>query len=112
MLTAAAFGMAAYGFYEAGWALIDLIGWHQLEIWADLAIMFFGLLLVPAAAFVRIRFPGGLALALGALLGLQAFSLHSAAHLYGRVVLSLQIGRALLAGVLVALAYIGTSREG
>jgi hypothetical protein len=112
MLTVAAVGMAACGLYEAGWALIDLVGWHQLEIWADLAIMFFGLLLVPAAAFVRIRFPGGLALALGALLGLQAFSLHSAAHLDGRVVLSLQIGRAAFAAALVALAYIGSAREG
>lgn len=112
MLTVAAVGMAAYGFYEAGWALIDLIGRHQLEIWADLATIVFGLLLVPAAAFVRIRFPGGLALALGALLGLQALSLHSAAHLYGRVVVPLQIGRGFLSGVLVALAYLGSSREG
>jgi hypothetical protein len=111
MLTAAALGMAAYGVYEATWALIDLVGGGQLEVWANLLVILFGLLLIPAAAFVRIRFPGGLALALGAVLGLQALSIHAAAHFYGRLVVSLQLGRAALAAVIIGLAYVGSSRE-
>jgi hypothetical protein len=41
----------------------------------------FGALLVLAAAFVRVRLPGGVAFAIGAMLGLQALAVHDAVHL-------------------------------
>jgi hypothetical protein len=111
MLTAATIGLAAYGLFEAGWALFDVVARHRLELWADGLIVLFGLLLLPAAAFVRVRLPGGLALAIGGLLALQALSIHTAAHLYGRVSIWLQIARGLFAGTLVLLAYLGSSKE-
>jgi hypothetical protein len=51
---------------------------------------------------VRVRLPGGLAFAIGALLGLQALAVHNAVHLDAG--LAPQVGRAVLAAVLVALA--------
>lgn len=107
MLTAAAIGMAGYGLYEIGWALFDVLSVRQLEIWADLVSVVFGVLLALAAAFVRVQLPGGLALAMGACLGLQAFALHSSAHFYGRVVVLPQLIRGTFALLLVALAYVG-----
>ena len=103
LLTVAALGMFTYGAYEIGWAAIDLIRGARLELWAESGLIAFGLLLVLAAAFVRVRLPGGLAFAIGALLGLQALAVHNAAHL--RAGLAPQIGRALLAVILVAIAY-------
>ena len=81
MLTAAALGMFAYGTYSAGWAAIDLVRGARLELWAELGLMVFGVLLSLAAAFVRVRLPGGLAFAAGAMLGLQALAVHDAVHL-------------------------------
>ena len=106
MLTSAAIGMAGYGAFEAAAGLIDLIGRHRLEIVADLASILFGTLLVLAAAFVRVRLPGGLALAIGALLALQALAIHQAAHVAGAVTLTPQLVRGGFAALLVALAHL------
>ena len=73
--------MFSYGTYEMVWAALDLFRGARLELWAELGLIFFGLLLVLAAAFVRVRLPGGLAFAIGALLGLQALAVHDAVHL-------------------------------
>src|SRR6187455_116995 len=81
MLTAASIGMFAYGIYSAGWAAVDLMRGARLELWAELGLMLFGVLLSLAATFVRVRLPGGLAFAVGAMLGLQALAVHDAVHL-------------------------------
>ena len=66
-------------------------------------------MLMLAAALVRVSMPGGLALAVAALLGLQSISLHNDAHFYGRLDLMVlpQTLRAVYAATLVALAYFG-----
>ncbi len=74
MLTVASIGMFAYGAYSVVWAIVDLLRGARLELWAELGLMLFGLLLALSAAFVRVRLPGGLAFAIGALLGLQALA--------------------------------------
>jgi hypothetical protein len=102
VLTIAALGMFVYGIYSIGWAVVDLFGGAQLELWAELGLMLFGVLLVLAAAFVRVRLPGGLAFAIGAMLGLQALAVHDAAHLGTGV--APQIVRGAIALVLVATA--------
>src|SRR5438105_14792427 len=108
MLATAALGMFAYGSYSVVWAIADLIRGARLELWAELGLVLFGLLLALSAAFVRVRLPGGLAFAIGALLGLQALAVHDAVHLNGGV--APQIGRGVVAAVLVALAYGGTAK--
>ena len=105
MLTAASLGMLVYGLYSIGWAAADLIRGARLELWAELGLVAFGALLVLAAAFVRVRLPGGLAFAIGAMLGLQALGVHDAAHLGSGV--APQIARACVAVVLVAMALSG-----
>jgi hypothetical protein len=60
-------------------------------------------MLTMASAFVRVRLPGGLAFALGALLGLQALAVHNAAHLDTGV--QPQIVQGVLALVLVLTAW-------
>ena len=102
MLTVATLGIFAYGAYSAAWAVVDVIGGARLEMWAELGLILFGLLLALSAAFVRVRLPGGLAFAVGAMLGLQALAVHNAVHL--ETGLSPQIGRAILSATLVALA--------
>jgi hypothetical protein len=102
MLTAAALGMLVYGVYSIGWVVADLLSGARLELWAELGLMVFGVLLVLAAAFVRVRLPGGLAFAIGALLGLQALGVHSAAHF--RTGAAPEIVRGAIALVLVAMA--------
>jgi hypothetical protein len=111
MLTAATLGLATYGVYSAGLGLVDLFRSPGLDWWADLALILLGLLLVLSAAFVRVRMPGGLALALGGLLALQALSLHNDLHFYGTVLLAPQVLRGVIAGGLAALAYLGTKEE-
>ena len=108
MLTIATLGMFAYGTYSAAWAVVDVIRGAQLELWAELLILLFGLLLVLAAAFVRVRLPGGLAVAIGAMLALQALAVHTAAHLGLGV--GPQVGRAVLAFFLVGSAVAGDGR--
>jgi hypothetical protein len=105
MLTTATLGMFVYGTYSAVWGFVDLIRGARLEWWAEAGIIAFGLLLVLSAAFVRVRLPGGLALAIGALLGLQALAVHTGAHLGGGLVP--QVARGTFAVTLVALAYAG-----
>jgi hypothetical protein len=60
---------------------------------------------VLSAAFVRVQLPGGLALAIGAMLGLQALAVHTSAH-FGDGLFP-QIVRGTVAAALVALAYAG-----
>ena len=81
MLTIAALGMALYGVHEMVVAARNLIGTSSLEAWAGGALLVLGALLVIAGCLVRLRIPGGLAAALGALLALQALALHNAVHL-------------------------------
>jgi len=102
VLTIASLGMLSYGIYSAGWAVAELVGGGRLELWAELGLIAFGSLLALAAAFVRVRLPGGLAFAIGAMLGLQALAVHDAAHLGGGV--APQVVRGSIAVVLVALA--------
>jgi fatty acid desaturase len=105
VLTAATLGLFTYGMYSIVWPLMDLLRGARLELWAELGLMLFGLLLALSAAFVRVRLPGGIALALGAMLGLQALAVHNAVHLASG--LTPRIGRAVLACALIALARAG-----
>jgi hypothetical protein len=105
VLTLATLGMAVYGLYSASWAIVDLVRGARLELWAELALVGFGLLLGLAAAFVRVALPGGIPLAISAMLGLQALAVHTDAHLQSG--LAPQAGRAALAVVLVAIAMAG-----
>ena len=102
VLTIASLGLFLYGMYSVGWAIADLARGARLELWAELGLMAFGALLTLAAAFVRVRLPGGLAFAIGAMLGLQALAVHDASHLGGGV--ASQAVRASIAVLLVALA--------
>ena len=102
MLTLATLGMFSYGTYSIVWAVVDMARGARLEWWADAGLLIFGLLLVLAAAFVRVRLPGGLAFAVGALLGLQAMAVHNAVHLDGGLVS--QLARAMLGVTLVGMA--------
>jgi hypothetical protein len=108
MLTAATLGMTGYGLYSLGAAFVDLVGPSQLAWTANLIAIVLGAMLVVAAVLVRLGVPGGLALALTALFGLQSLSLHSAVRLYGQVASEPQIARALFGALLVGLAYFGT----
>ena len=110
MLPLASLGMASYGLWAAAESAADLVGPRALELTADAATFALGVILLLAAALVRVRMPGGLALAIGALLGLQALALHRAAHLYGAVALWPQVGRGTFAVALVLLAYLGSHR--
>lgn len=109
VLTLAALGMFGYGVYSALWAVVDVISGARLEWWADVLLVLFGLLLVVAAAFVRVRMPGGLAVAIGAMLALQALAVHTAAHLDSGLVP--QVGRAVLAFFLVGSAVADENRS-
>jgi hypothetical protein len=109
VLTIASLGLFGYGVYSVGWAAADLIRGARLELWADLGLIVFGTLLALAAAFVRVRLPGGLAFAIGALLGLQALAVHDAAHLGTGV--TPQIVRAVIAVGLVSLAAFATWKD-
>ncbi len=110
MLTAATLGMFLYGVYSAGSGLVDLLWWFKRAVWADLAFIFFGSLLIVAAALVRVLIPGSVVLAIGAMLGLQALAIQNEAHAYGRVIPLLQAIRALFAAGLVLFAYYGARR--
>ena len=108
VLTLATLGMFAYGAYSTVWVVFDVIRGARLELWAEILIALFGVLLVLASAFVRIRMPGGLAVAISAMLALQALEVHTAAHLNAGLVP--QIGRAVLAFFLVGSAVAGEGR--
>jgi len=110
LLTLATLGMVGYGLWAAAGAAADLVGPRVLEFWANLAAFVFGLILLLAAALVRVRMPGGLALAIGALLGLQALALHAATHYAGANTLTWHLTRAAFAGTLVLLGFLGNRR--
>lgn len=105
MLTIATLGMSAYGTYSVAWAVVDVIRGARLELWAEALIALFGVLLVLASAFVRVKIPGGLAVAISAMLALQALAVHTAAHLESGT--ASQVGRAALAIFLVGSAVAG-----
>ena len=111
MLTAATLGMAIYGVYSVAAGLLDLVMRSRLEALADLGLIAFGLFLLLAAAFVRVLIPGGLALAIGALLGLQALAIHGDMHVARALAPGPQLVRAALAVGLVGLAYLGARAE-
>ena len=114
MLRVAALGMFLYGLHDVVVGSADLIGAGTLEWWANVWRVLAGAMLMLAAALVRVSMPGGLALAVAALLGLQSISLHNDAHFYGRLDLMVfpQTLRAVFAATLVALAYFGWGRVG
>ncbi len=107
MLALATLGMLAYGLYSIGSGIVHAFSSIQLELWAGLGLVVLGTMLILGATFVRASMPGGLALALGAILGLQSLSLHNAAHLYGQVAALPQLARGLFAATLLLLAWIG-----
>jgi hypothetical protein len=111
MLTLATLGLALYGGYAATVHAIDIVGSAPLEPLANLTAIGLGGILIVAAAFVRVRIPGAIPLAAGALLGLQALALHDQAHRYGDVIVSWQLVRGGVAAALVALAYFGGKTE-
>jgi hypothetical protein len=111
MLTAATLGMAIYGVYSVVVGLIDLVVRSRMDALADLGLIAFGLLLLLAAAFVRVLIPGGLALAIGALLGLQALAIHGGVPVAGTLAPVPQLVRGAIAMGLVGLAYFGARSE-
>lgn len=100
--------MSGYGLYAAARGLIDLAAQHDFEIIIGLALVVFGLILIVAAALVRVVIPGGLALAIGAMLGLQAVAIHNAVHLYGDAAILPQVALGCAAAALVTLAVYGS----
>lgn len=111
MLTTATLGLAAYGIYSTVLGVVDLFRSPGLDWWADLGLVLLGLLLLLSSAFVRVRMPGGLALAISMLLALQALSLHNDFHFYGSVLMLPQVVRGVVASTLAALAYFGGKAE-
>ena len=111
MLTAATLGLAVYGVYSVVLGVFDAFRSPGLDWWADAALVALGLLLLLSAVLVRVRIPGGLALALSALSALQALSLHNDMHFYGDILLTPQVARGVLGCGLLALAYFGARAE-
>ena len=107
MLRVAALGMFLYGGYSVVDGLIDIIFAKKLEWWANLWGIFSGIFLAFGAIFTRVSFPGGLALAISGLLGLQAISLHNEIHLYGQLSETYQLSRVAFAALLVTLGHYG-----
>jgi hypothetical protein len=112
MLRAAALGMFLYGLHDVIVGGADLIGAGTLEWWANAWRMLAGAMLLFAAVLVRVSMPGGLALAVAALLGLQSISLHNDPHFYGGLLLLPQAMRAAFSCALIALAYFGWDMVG
>lgn len=112
MLRAAALGMFLYGLHDAAAGAVDLVAGGALEWWAAAWRMLAGATLAFAAVLVRVSLPGGLALAVAALLGLQSISLHNDPHFYGRLLLLPQLTRAAFSAALVALAWFGWGEAG
>jgi hypothetical protein len=111
MLTAATLGLAGYGLYSAVYGAVDLFRPESLDIWADLTLIVFGLVLTVSAAFVRVLIPGGLVLAIGALLGLEAIAVYNSAHFHGRVLPLPLVVQGGFSALLVLLAYVGERKE-
>ena len=83
MLTLATLGMFIYGGYSFAGRPSTWCEAPGSSSGPRAGLMIFGLLLALSAAFVRVRLPGGLAVAIGAMLGLQALAVHNAVHLAG-----------------------------
>ncbi len=111
VLTAATLGLAVYGVYSVGLGAVDAFRSPGLDWWADAALAVFGLLLLMASVLVRLRIPGGLALAISALAALQALSLHNDMHFYGDILVAPQVVRGVIAAGLAASAYFGARAE-
>jgi hypothetical protein len=111
MLTVATLGLAIYGLYSVALGAFDAFRSPGLDWWADAALVVFGLLLLLSSVPVRLRIPGGLALALSALFALQALSLHNDMHFYGDILVTPQVVRGVIAAGLAALAYAGSRVE-
>ncbi|MCY4602289.1 MAG: hypothetical protein OXF27_20485 [Acidobacteria bacterium] len=107
MLSAAAIGMLIYGLHDIVAGTADLFGGTVPEWWAAAWRILAGASLALAALFVRASVPGGLALAVAGLLGLQSISLHNDPHIYGDLLLWPQVSRAVFSAALVALAWLG-----
>jgi hypothetical protein len=105
VLKLATLGMFLYATFSIGWAGNDLVRGAQLEAWAGVAMVVFGLLLALSAAFLRARIPGGLPFAIAALLGLQALDVHNAVHL--ETGLAAQVARGALGLLLIGIAFVG-----
>jgi len=85
MLRISALGLAFYGFYSIVVGLENFFTGTELDWWASLLVILAGTVVLLSAACVRVSImPGGLALAVGGLLGLQSVSLHNDSHLYGQ----------------------------
>ena len=111
MLSAAAIGMLIYGLHDIVAGTADLFGGTVPEWWAAAWRILAGASLALAALFVRASVPGGLALAVAGLLGLQSISLHNDPHIYGDLLLWPQLSRAVFSAALVALAWLGRNRS-
>lgn len=111
MLSVAVLGLALYGLYSAGLGVVDLFGLYGLDWWADLTLVGAGLVLMLASALARVLMPGGLALAVSAVLALQALSLHNDMHFYGTVLVAPQAARGAVAAGLLVMAWAGARRE-
>ncbi len=107
MLSLATLGLAGYGLYSVGLGLVDAFRSPGLDWWADAALVVLGVLLLFAAVLVRLRIPGGLALAVSGLSALQALALHNDMHFYGDILVTPQVVRGVIAAGLAALAYAG-----
>ena len=112
MLRIAALGLMLYGLHAVVVGAADLMGASTLEWWANVWLVLSGAALMLAAVFVRVSMPGGLALAVGGLLGLQSISLHNDPHIYGRLLLLPQLARVGFATALALLAYLGWETGG
>lgn len=107
LLSLSVTGMAGYALYSAGLGTYDVLLAHRLDLWADIALALAGLALGAAAVLVRLQVPGGLALALGAMLALQGLALHNDLHWYGHISVVSQVGRGVFALALAVLAHMG-----
>ena len=107
MLRAAAAGMFLYGLYAIVVGIADLVFIGTLEWWANAWSILSGAMLSLAATFVRISLPGGLALAMAGLLGLQSISLHNDGHYYNQLLHWSQAVRAGFSVLLIVLAWCG-----
>ncbi len=107
MLRTAAIGMFLYAVYAVVAGIADLLFFDTLEWWANVWGILSGATLALAAVFVRISLPGGLALAIAGLLGLQSISLHNDGHYYNQLLHWTQAVRAGLSVLLIALAWYG-----
>ncbi len=110
MLSVAVLGMAIYGVYSAGLGLVGFFGVYGLDWWANLALVVLGLVLTASATLVRLFIPGGLALAAGALLALQALAFHNDVHFYEQLLILPQAVRGVVAAALLLMAYAGAPR--